>query len=123
MTKLVRRLHSRPPPVAEPTRPSVLREEAWAQFWAIIAPALVQAHQRGELPSSPQEMAAFLARRAQAERSRFDRLGYSSADVRAWLSSQGRFVNRVGRVSNDLCREYEEAMGLVETSHADPGSR
>lgn len=120
MTRYVQRRRGRGPPTEEESRGTPTKEEAWAEFWAIIAPALVEAHRRGELPDDPVEKATLMTRRAEASRSRLDRLGYCSADVRAWLAAQGRSVHRVGRLSNDVLTAYEEAMGLSVSDTGPP---
>ncbi|QGN58980.1 hypothetical protein GKE56_14995 [Nostocoides sp. HKS02] len=111
MTKWVQRRRGCGPPPLETGPDLPTKEEAWAEFWDILVPALVQAHRRGELPQDPVEYAALRAQREESSRSRLQKLGYCSADIRAWLAAQGRPVHRVGRLSNDLLAEYEEAMG------------
>lgn len=80
------------------------REAAWAAFWAVMGPALVDLHRDGLLETSLDEC-------ADLGRSRLDRFGYTSADVRRWLRRQGRAIHPVGRLPNRILDEYEVAMG------------
>ena len=82
------------------------KEEAVQAFWEVIAPALLELHRQGLLPSAAEDLPAEHTLPVYRLPSG---VPYTSKDVRNWLRAQGRTVHPVGRLPNSLLREYERA--------------